>query len=66
MDAHSYFERLAESTKLIARPPDYPGKRRVVEDCRSEVEDLAHAGRISDVQGQALLHNLAGACQPMA
>lgn len=55
-----------ETAELIARHPDYPGKHRVVEDCRSEVEDLAHAWRISAEQGQALLHILAGACQPTA
>ncbi len=66
MDVHSYFERLVETAGLIARHPDYPGKHRVVEDCRAEVEDLAHAGRISAEQGQALLHILAGACQTTA
>jgi hypothetical protein len=60
MDAHPFFERLVETAGLIARHPDYPGKRRVVEDCRAELKDLVHSGRISAEQGQALLHILAG------
>jgi hypothetical protein len=46
--------------------PSAPGKRRVVERCREEIEHSAHDGRITTDQGQALLHILAGTCQPAA
>lgn len=55
-----------ETAELVARHPDDPGKRQVVEHCRAEVEGLAHAGRISAEQEPALLRILTGACQPTA
>jgi hypothetical protein len=66
MDALADFVRLVETVGLIARHPDYPGKRRVVEDCRAEVDGLVNAGRISAEQGQTLLDILADACHPAA
>ncbi|WP_169981287.1 hypothetical protein [Tautonia rosea] len=60
----AFFERLFETASLIARHPDYPGKQRVVDDCRAEVKELTVSGRISAEQGQTLLRILAGVKQP--
>jgi hypothetical protein len=54
-EADSYFERLTESASLIARHPDYPGKREVVERCADEVGELLRIGRITVAEGKSLL-----------
>ena len=60
MSNSHYFERLLESTGLIARHADFPGKRQVVERCREEVEDLTSSGVISSAQGETLQEILLG------
>ncbi len=61
-----YFERLVETAELISRHADYPGKQRVVAQCREEVEELALAGRITADQGQTLITILQGASHQSA
>ncbi|MBV8488845.1 MAG: hypothetical protein JO161_11245 [Planctomycetaceae bacterium] len=67
MDRTTYFEKLVGSVTRIARHAYYPGKEEAVEICLEEIEDLADAGRISDVQLAALrdllLHE-EGFCMP--
>jgi len=60
MDEFPSYERLVETAELIVRHADYPGKGRVVEQCRQEVADLAAVGRITKAQGEALLGILQG------
>ncbi len=66
MNARSYFERLLETAELIARHADYPGKHRVVEQCREEVADLADAGRITPDQVEVLRDILVEPCHQSA
>lgn len=61
-EGHSYFERLTESASLIARHPDYPGKREVVERCADEVEELLRLGRLTLAEGESLLSILGCGC----
>jgi hypothetical protein len=56
----SYFERILESATLIARHPDCPMKRRVLEQCRGEVAEMVRAGRISPEQAEEILEILGG------
>jgi hypothetical protein len=56
----SYFDRIVESTILIARHPDYPGKQWVVAQCADEIEELRDAGKISKAEGELLLEILRG------
>lgn len=60
MDRTTYFEKLVGSVTRIARHAYYPGKEEAVEICLSEIEDLADAGRISNVQLAALRDLLLG------
>jgi NTE family protein len=60
VDRTTYFEKLVGSVTRIARHAYYPGKEEAVEICLSEIEDLADAGRISNVQLAALRDLLLG------
>jgi hypothetical protein len=55
-----YFDRLLETTELIVRHADYPGKMQVVERCQEEVEELIQSGRITAAQGETLSDVLFG------
>ena len=50
----SYFERLTETVTLLVRHPEYPNKRRVLEQCRGEVTELIRAGRLSVLEAEML------------
>jgi NTE family protein len=60
VDRTTYFEKLVASVTRIARHAYYPGKEEAVEICMSEIEELADAGRISNVQLAALRDLLLG------
>ena len=54
----SYFERLIETVTLLVRHPEYPNKRRVLEQSRHEVTELIRAGRISVPEAEMLFEIL--------
>jgi hypothetical protein len=54
----SYFERLIETVTLLVRHPEYPNKRRVLEQSRHEVSDLLRGGRITVVEAEMLFEIL--------
>jgi len=54
----SYFERLIETVTLLVRHPEYPNKRRVLEQSRSEVTELIRAGRITVPEAEMLFEIL--------
>lgn len=55
------YDRLVETAELIARHVDYPGKSRVVNQCRQEIRALADQGHLTAEQREALLGILQGA-----
>jgi len=59
-----HFERLKESTGLIYRHPDFPGKAGVIEQCAEDIGGLVDSGRITGEQGAILLDLLAGGHPP--
>ena len=40
---------------MIARHPDYPGKRDVVEECAEDIVERSHRGRLTPFQRDELL-----------
>ena len=40
---------------MIARHPDYPGKRVVVEECVEDIVERSHRGRLTPFQRDELL-----------
>jgi hypothetical protein len=48
------YARLQEAAELIARHPDYPGKRAVESMVVREIDELHRAGRLDDVQRLSL------------
>ena len=40
---------------MIARHPDYPGKRVVVEECVEDIAGRCHRGRLTPLQRDELL-----------
>ncbi len=60
MDNATYFEKLIGSVTRIARHSYYPGKEHTVDLCMEELEELAHSGRITVGQLDALRELLLG------
>jgi hypothetical protein len=54
MNDASYFDRLVETTSLIVRHPDYPGKPEALDLCGQEIEELIESGRITASQADLL------------
>ena len=54
----SYFERLIETMTLLVRHPEYPNKRRALEQSRYEVTELIRAGRITVPEAEMLFEIL--------
>jgi hypothetical protein len=54
----SYFERLIETVTLLVRHPEYPNKRRVLEQSRREVTELIRSGRITVPEAELLFEIL--------
>ena len=54
----SYFERLIETVTLLVRHPEYPQKRRMLEQSRHEVTELIRAGRITVPEAEMLFEIL--------
>ena len=54
----SYFERLIETVTLLVNHPEYPSKRRILEQSRTEVTELIRAGRISVPEAEMLFEIL--------
>jgi hypothetical protein len=54
----SYFERLIETVTLLVRHPEYPHKRRALEQSRSEVTELIRAGRLTVPEAEMLFEIL--------
>jgi hypothetical protein len=57
------FERLLEVVELIARHPNFPGKRQATERCRAEIEELLERGWITGTQRDQLRAILAPCCE---
>ena len=54
----TYIERLIETVTMLVKHPEYPNKRRVLEQSRSEVTELIRAGRISVPEAEMLFEIL--------
>jgi hypothetical protein len=54
MFSPTYFERLIETMTLLVRHSEYPMKRRVLEQCRTEVTDLIRSGRVTVLEAEML------------
>jgi hypothetical protein len=50
----SYLERLIETVTLLVRHPEYPNKRRVLEQSRGEVTELIRTGRLTVPEAEML------------
>ena len=49
------YRGLMEWASMIARHPDYPGKRDVVEECAEDIVDRSRRGRLTPFQRDELL-----------
>ena len=49
------YRGLMEVASMIARHPDYPGKRDVVEECAEDIVDRSRRGRLTPFQRDELL-----------
>jgi hypothetical protein len=53
------YRGLMEVAIMIARHPDFPGKRDVVEECAEDIVERSHRGRLTPFQRDELLGILA-------
>ena len=49
------YRGLMRVADMIARHPDYPGKRVVVEECVEDIVERSHQGRLTPFQRDELL-----------
>ena len=49
------YRGLLRVADMIARHPDYPGKRVVVEECVEDIVERSHEGRLTPFQRDELL-----------
>lgn len=49
------FRRLKQTTDIIAKHPDYPGKDKAVECCLRDIEDRWRSGMLTGDQKDALI-----------
>ena len=49
------YQGLIRVAGMIARHPDYPGKRDVVEECAEDIVERSHRGRLTPSQRDELL-----------
>ena len=49
------YRGLMRVADMIARHPDYPGKRVVVEECVEDIVERSHRGRLTPSQRDELL-----------
>ena len=49
------YRGLMEVAGMIARHPDYPGKRDVIEECVEDIMERSHEGRLTPFQRDELL-----------
>jgi hypothetical protein len=54
------FLRFEQSTRLIARHPDFPGKDETIGRCRCDIDDRFHQGMLTAEQRRRLLSILDG------
>ena len=66
MNDITYFERLLASAERIAHHSWHPGKDQAIVQCLEEIEWIAHDGRISDEQCEAIRTVLQNGCSNAA
>lgn len=60
MNAACYYARLVATAARIAHHASFPGKGEAIEQCLEDIDDLAHAGRITAEQRDLLRGVLRG------
>ena len=54
------FEGLVRAVGVIARHPDFPGKRDALDECVGDIEERSREGRLTPAQRAELLGILLG------